>query len=83
MKKDMLKWLKQLMAENDSVERNTIKRKILTSYPKLRFVENDREKEAKAKENLRNSLMAYCKDVNDSTRMHLLDNISSFERQFV
>lgn len=79
----MLKWLKELLAEKDSVERNSLKRKILTSYPKLRYVVNDREREAKSKENLKDSMSAYCKDVNESTRMHLLENIANFERQFV
>ncbi|MBD3581912.1 hypothetical protein [Flavobacterium selenitireducens] len=83
MKREMMKLLRQLLAENDAVERNTIKRKIMVDFPRLRFVKNDPEGEIKSKELLRSCMTSFCKDASDENRQGLVDCVSSFERLFV
>lgn len=79
----MMKLLRQLLAENDAVERNTIKRKILTDFPRLRFVKNDPEGEIKTKELLRSCMASFCKDANEENRQGLVDCVANFDRMFV
>jgi len=83
MKREMMKLLKQLLAEKDAVERNTLKRKILTDFPRLRYVKNDPEGEIKSKEMLKTSMALFCKDANDENRQALLDSVALFDRNFV
>ena len=83
MKREMMKLLKQMLRENDAVERNSIKRQILGNFSRLRYAKNDREAEIRSKEEMRSAMTSFCTNANDETRQSLVDNISTFERLFV
>jgi len=83
MKKEIMKLLRQMMAEDDAAERLSIKRTIVSDFRRLRFIQNDREGEDQNKIRLKNCMDNFCRDASPENRSSLLDCAMDFEKKFV